>query len=185
MDDKRIIELYFARKEDAIKETERKYGNYCFLIAHNILSSREDAEECLNDAYLKLWNSIPPNRPDPLKTYLGKIVRNISINRYVSKHAQKRDGETEHLLEEVCEFIPDQTSLTPISDQFALKQAINSFMASLPKKARIIFVKRYWYAISLSGIARDIGASENYVKVSLHRTRSALKTYLEKEGIDL
>ena len=139
MDDKRIIELYFSRSEDAIKETDRKYGNYCFLIARNILSSREDAEECLNDTYLNVWNCIPPNRPDPLKTFLGKITRNISINRYIRNHAQKRTGETDILLEEVCEFIPDPASETPMSDEFALKQAINSFIASLPKKTRIIF----------------------------------------------
>ncbi len=185
MDDQRIIELYFERSEEAIKETERKYGNYCFLIARNILSSREDAEECLNDTYLNAWNSIPPHRPNPLKTFLGKITRNIALNRYIRNHAKMRSGEVDILLEEVCEFIPDPASEISLCDEFALKQAINSFISLLPKKTRIIFVRRYWYLSPISEIARELAVSENSVKVTLHRTRLAFKAHLEKEGIDL
>jgi RNA polymerase sigma-70 factor (ECF subfamily) len=183
MEDNKIIELYFARSEEAIKQTELKYGNYCFLIAHNILSSREDAEECVNDTYLNAWNSIPPNRPDPLKTFLGKITRNLAINRYIRIRAKKRSGETDLLFEEVCEFLPDNR--VSLCDEFALKQAINSFLASLPKKTRIIFVRRYWYLSPIREIARELAVSETSVKVTLHRTRLAFKAHLEQEGIDL
>ena len=131
MEDNKIIELYFARSEEAIKQTELKYGNYCFLIARNILSSREDAEECVNDTYLNAWNSIPPNRPDPLKTFLGRITRNLAINRYIRIRAKKRSGETDLLFEEVCEFLPDNR--VSLCDEFALKQAIN-FSRLAPKE---------------------------------------------------
>ncbi|MBQ4140432.1 MAG: RNA polymerase sigma factor [Clostridia bacterium] len=185
MDDQKIIELYFARAEQAIRETEIKYGGYCFLIAHNILSSREDAEECVNDTYLNAWNSIPPNKPNPLKTFLGRITRNLAINRYIKNHAKMRSGEADLILEEVCEFIPDPASATSLCDEYALKAAINSFLSSLPKKARIIFVRRYWYLTPISRIARELSLNENSVKVTLHRTRIAFKAHLEQEGIDL
>lgn len=185
MDDKRIVELYFERSEQAIRETELKYGNYCFLIARNILSSREDAEECVNDTYLRAWESIPPNSPDPLKTFLGKITRNIAINRYIRNRAKKRSGEIDLLFDEICEFTPDPASMTPLADEYALKEAINSFVASLPKKTRIIFVRRYWYLSPVAEIARELAVSENSVKVTLHRTRLAFKAHLEKEGIEL
>lgn len=185
MDDSRIIELYFARSEQAIRETELKYGNYLFIIARNILSSREDAEECVNDTYLSAWECIPPEKPNPLKTFLGKITRNHALNRYIRIRAKKRSGETDLLLEEVCEFTPDPASETPLCDEYALREAINAFISSLPKKTRIIFVRRYWYLSPISEIARELAVSENSVKVTLHRTRLAFKAHLEKEGIDL
>ena len=183
MDDKKIVELYFARSEEAIKQTELKYGNYCFLIARNILSSREDAEECVNDTYLNAWNSIPPNNPNPLKTFLGKITRNLAINRYIRIRAKKRSGETDLIFEEVCEFLPDEG--VSLCEEFALKQAINTFLSSLSKKSRIIFVRRYWYLSPICEIARELAVSETSVKVTLHRTRLAFKAHLEREGIDL
>ena len=183
MDDKKIVELYFARSEEAIKQTELKYGNYCFLIARNILSSREDAEECVNDTYLNAWNSIPPNNPNPLKTFLGKITRNLAINRYIRIRAKKRSGETDLIFEEVCEFLPDEG--VSLCEEFALKQAINTFLSSLSKKSRIIFVRRYWYLSPITEIARELAVSETSVKVTLHRTRLAFKAHLEREGIDL
>jgi len=183
MDDNKIIELYFARSEEAVRQTQLKYENYCFLIARNILSSREDAEECVNDTWLSAWNSIPPNKPNPLKTFLGRIARNHAINRYIHIRAKKRSGETDLLFEEVCEFLPDAGP--SLCDEFALKQAINSFLSSLTKKTRIIFVRRYWYLSPISEIARELAVSETGVKVTLHRTRLAFKAHLEKEGIDL
>lgn len=183
MDDNKIIELYFARSEQAIRETELKYGNYCFGIARGILSSREDAEECVNDTWLSAWNSIPPNKPNPLKTFLGRIARNHAINRYIRVRAKKRSGETDLIFEEVCDFLPDNAP--SLCDEFALKQAINSFLSSLTKKSRIIFVRRYWYLSPISEIARELAVSESSVKVTLHRTRIAFRAHLEKEGIDL
>ena len=183
MDDKRIVELYFERSETAIRETEKKYGKYCHYIAYNILYSEQDAEECVNDTYLAAWESIPPHKPVRLSTFLGKLVRNISLNRYQYDHAQKRTAPPTVILDEVQECIPDPDSDQPLSDEIALRDAINGFMHTLSKKTRIIFVRRYWYFCAIKDIASSLGLSESYVKVSLLRTREKFKSYLEKEGI--
>ena len=183
MKDSQIVELYFARSETAISETDKKYGRYFHYIAYNILYSKEDAEECVNDTYVKAWDIMPPRRPEKLSTFLGKITRNIALNRYNYEHAGKREGTADIIFSEAEEFIPDPFSENHISEEIALRDAINGFVSSLPRKTRIIFVQRYWYMCSVSQIAKNTGTTEANVKVILHRTRVRFKAYLEKEGI--
>ena len=142
VDDKKIIELYFARSEDAITETDKKYGAYCVSIARSILSSQEDAEECVNDAYLGVWNSIPPACPRVFSAFIGRIVRNIALNRLAMLSASKRTRTAEVVYEEAEELIPD-TSGEDASAEITLRDAINGFLASLPKRTRIVFMRRY------------------------------------------
>lgn len=181
MEDSKIIDLYFERSQSAISETQKKYGRYCHTVAYNVLYSDEDAEECVNDTYLKAWQSIPPHRPTLLSSFLGRITRNLALDRYDQRTAQKRGGTTELVLEEISECIPD-TSGEDGSDE-ALKNAINKFLASLPKRTRIIFMQRYWYLSSISEISKSLGVSESNVKVILMRTRKKFKAHLEKEEI--
>jgi len=185
MDDKQIVDLYWERSESAIKETQRKYGKYCHSIAYAILYSSEDAEECVNDTLLRAWGAIPPAKPSRLSTFLGKITRNLALDRYDKNTAQKRLGPVELVLDELSECIPDaDSSLDPI-DKIALGDAINAFLAGLPQKTRQIFLRRYWFLSPVRDIARDTDMSESAVKASLMRTRESFKAYLEKEGIVL
>ena len=181
MEDSKIIELYWQRDEQALAQTQEKYGRYCHAIAYNILYSESDSEECVNDTYLNAWNSMPPKRPDSLSAYLGRIVRNIALDRYDRQRAQKRCGITELALDELGECISDTEA--PPSDDEALKKAINSFLASLPRRTRIAFMQRYWYACSISDIAVNLEMSESNVKVTLLRARERFKKHLDKEGI--
>ncbi|MBR2622327.1 MAG: RNA polymerase sigma factor [Clostridia bacterium] len=185
MDDQKIVDLYWERSESAIKETQKKYGRYCHSIAYAILHSNEDAEECVNDTYLRAWGAIPPAKPSRLATFLGKITRNLALDRYDSAHAQKRHTATELVLDELSECIPDADSTLDLTDKIALGDAINSFLEGLPVKTRQIFMRRYWYLSSIKDIARDVDMSESAVKVSLMRTRNIFKAHLEKEGIVL
>ena len=182
MDDREIVALYWARSETAIRETDRKYGKYCHAIAYNILYSREDAEECVNDTYLKAWDSMPPKRPDRLSAFLGKITRNIALNRYAHDHADKRNINLTEIYDEVMEPFADPSDMI---DEILLRDAINSFLAALPSETRILFLRRYWYMSPVKEIARDYGLPEGTVKSILSRTRKKFKAYLEKEGIDL
>lgn len=185
MEDQQIVDLYFARSESAITETDRKYGRYCHSIAYNILEDHEDAKEIVNDTYLKAWNTIPPNRPDPLKPYVGMISRHLSLDRYEEYHTQKRGGQVPLVLEELAECIPDKDSREDIGESVALKDALAKFIRSLPDKTQRIFLRRYWYASSVAEIAEEYGMRENSVNVLLHRTRKKLKDHLQKEGFDL
>jgi RNA polymerase sigma-70 factor (ECF subfamily) len=185
MEDQQIVDLYFARSESAITETDRKYGRYCHSIAYNILEDHEDAKEIVNDTYLKAWNTIPPNRPDPLKPYVGMISRHLSLDRYEEYHTQKRGGQVPLVLEELAECIPDNDSREDIGESVALKDALARFIRSLPDKTQMIFLRRYWYASSVTEIAKEYGMRENSVNVLLHRTRKKLKDHLQKEGFDL
>ncbi|MBQ3151041.1 MAG: RNA polymerase sigma factor [Clostridia bacterium] len=186
MNDKTIIDLYFERSEKAIQLTEAKYGRYCYSIANGILKNSEDSKECINDAYLRMWNSIPPKRPENLRTYLGKIVRNLSLNRYERQTAVKRGAdEISLLLSEAEEFIPSQGKEANISDDLVIRDAINSFLKGLSVKKRVIFVKRYWYAKPIKEIASECKVSEAYTKVTLYRLREKLRLQLEKEGIGI
>ena len=185
MEDQQIVDLYFARSESAITETDRKYGRYCHSIAYNILEDHEDAKEIVNDTYLKAWNTIPPNRPDPLKPYVGMISRHLSLDRYEEYHTQKRGGQVLLALEELAECIPDNDSREDIGESVALKDALAKFIRSLPDKTQMIFLRRYWYASSVAEIAEEYGMRENSVNVLLHRTRKKLKDHLQKEGFDL
>ena len=183
MDDKRIVELFWERSESALIQTEKKYKNYIFGISRSILQRKEDVEECVNDTLNAAWNSIPPAKPDNLKVYLGRLVRNISINRYMKINAIKRRGEGDLIFEELSEFLPDPASEYSIADEIALRDAVNYFLGTLPKLTRIVFLRRYWYFSSISEIASDYGLSTTNVKVMLHRTRTKFKKYLMKEGI--
>jgi RNA polymerase sigma-70 factor (ECF subfamily) len=185
MDDQQIVDLYWKRDESAIDQTQKKYGKYCHHIAYSILYSHEDAEECVNDTYLRAWGAIPPAKPGRLSTFLGKITRNLSLDRYEKNTAQKRSGPVELVLDELSECIPDADSALDPIDMIALGDAINAFLGGLPQKTRQIFLRRYWYMSPVKEIARDMGMSEGTVKVSLMRTRESFKAYLEKEGIVL
>lgn len=185
MDDKMIVKLFLERNEEAIKNTEAKYSRYCMHIANNILDSLRDSEECVSDAYLRLWNSIPPARPTNLKAYIGKITRNLALDAYDKRRAKKRSDATELAYEELSYCIPDITSEESVVNELTLKQAINGFLASLKKSHRIIFMQRYWYLSSVKDIAKNQAMTENNVKVILMRLREKLKKYLEKEGIKL
>lgn len=184
MDDREIVALYWERSENAIVETQRKYGGFCRSIAYNILNSEQDAEECVNDTWRGAWDSIPPKRPEKLASYLGKITRNIALNRYTHNRAKKRSGGMELIFDEVKEFIPDRENGN-ITEQIHLKTAINSFVDSLPKETRAVFVRRYWYMSDVSEIALDYGLAEGNVRTILMRTRKKFKEYLENEGIDI
>lgn len=184
MDDSKIIELYWQRNEAAISQTHEKYGRYCHSIAYNILYSNEDAEECVNDTYVKTWEAIPPARPTKFSAFIGKITRNLALDRYDESKAQKRDGGIIEALDELAECIPDPQS-EEIADDGELGEAINGFLASLSKRKRIIFMKRYWYCCSVKDIACDLGMSESNVKVTLMRTRNDLREYLTRKGINI
>ncbi len=183
MEDKRIVELYFSRNERAIEETAAKYGKYCFSIAHNILSNREDAEECVNDTYMDAWNQIPPTRPKSLSLFLGKITRRISIDRWRRRNAQKRGGgEMDLVLDELYQCIPDHSN---VEQEYAFKEltaTINTFVGTLPATEQRVFLCRYWYLDSIRDIAKRFRFSESKVKSMLLRTREKLKKHLQKEG---
>ena len=183
MDDAKIIALYEARDESAIAETQQKYGGYCRYIAERILACKQDAEECVNDAYHKVWNTIPPQKPESLASYVGMLTRQLSLNRYKENHRQKRGGgEVPLILDELQECIADKGDM-PSVDDIALRDAMNAFLAKLPQRTRMVFMRRYWYADEVSTIAADYGMSESHVGVLLYRTRKKLKEHLEKEEI--
>ena len=186
MEDREIINLYWERNSNAIKETASKYGGYCKSIAKNILGNNEDAEECVNDTYLNTWNSIPPNRPNILSTYLGKITRNLSFDRFRHRHADKRGGgEIELVLDELGECVSGADSVEQEVEKKELVRAINSFLDTLSQEKCNIFLCRYWYALPVSEIATRFGMSEGNVSVTLNRIRSKLKNYLKERGYDL
>lgn len=186
MDDKQIVDLYFERSETAISETARKYGKYCRYIAFNILHNNEDSEECVNDTYLRAWNSIPPHRPTALKTFLGKITRNLSLDKYDRLNAKKRNGGQMSLIfDEIQECLPASDNTENIIDEMALTDILNRFLSSLSLEQRKIFMRRYWYISPVKEIAAEYGISESKVKMSLLRSRNELKKMLEKEGISI
>ena len=183
MDDCQIIELYWARDERAIAETNRQYGGYCFGIANQILQDEADAEECVNDTWLNTWDSIPPNRPTRFRLFLGKITRNLSINRYKEKHREKRGGgETALILEEIEGVLADTRDVESEIERGEFVGLLNRFLKLLPVREREIFVRRYFWAESTAEIARRYGVKESNVLVILSRTRSKLRKVLEKEG---
>ena len=183
MEDKSIIRLYFARQEQAIEETEKKYGKYCFSIAHNILADREDAQECVNDTWLDAWNSIPPHRPNSLALFLGKITRRVSIDKWRRRNARKRGGgELALVLDELYQCIPDEIDVEKEFEKKCLAEVINSFVKSLPDGERRVFLCRYWYMDPVRSICKRFGYSESKVKSMLFRTREKLKKKLCEEG---
>ena len=184
MDDQTIVALYWERSERAIRETEKQYGTYCHSIAYRILQSESDAEECVNDTYLRAWESMPPHRPSRLGPFLGKIARNLAINRYWHNRAEKRSAAIELILDELSEVLTDPSE-QPMADEIALREAINGFVRALPSKKRKMFVQRYFYCCSIRTIACELGMNENAIKVSLHRIREDFRAHLAKEGIEV
>lgn len=186
MDDNGIIQLYWDRNDQAISATSEKYGYYCKSIAKNILSNNEDAEECVNDTYMNAWNSMPTHWPRQLSTFLGKITRNLSFNKYKHDHAEKRGGgEITLVLDELADCVSDIDDVEQIIDRQELAKAINTFVRSLSLEKRNIFVRRYWYADSVLKIATDYGMLQGTVSKTLERTRKQLKAYLTERGFEL
>ncbi len=186
MKDNEIIDLYWNRDEAAITVTADTYGNYCYSIAYNILYNNEDAEECVNDTWLNAWKSIPPQRPNRLSTYLGKITRNLSLNRYKLLTAKKRGmGQVELALSELEGCVPAQTDMEQMTDEMVLVSAIEAFLRAQPRTERNIFVGRYWYLYPIRDLAAAYRMSESKVASLLYRMRNKLKLHLEKEGIAL
>ena len=184
MEDKEIIKLYFEKDEKAIAETSAKYGAYCKTVAENILKNTEDSEECFNSALLCLWNSVPPQKPENLKIFIAKITRNIAINNFKAKFAEKRGGkESFAAFEELSEFIPEKNGVEESFEAEELEKNINFFVKNLPEKERNIFIRRYFFFESMNKIGERYGFSENRVSVILFRTRKKLRKYLEKEGL--
>lgn len=183
MDDNDIIDLYFNRSERAITETANKYGGYCYSIAYNILTDNEDSEECVSDTYLAAWNTMPPRRPSILATFLGKITRCISIDRWRARNAYKRGGgEILLALEELEDCAGDQT-VEKALERKQLARLVNRFLDSLPETERRVFLCRYWYLDSAESIAGYFGFSTSKVYSMLHRTRGKLRAELQKEGL--
>lgn len=182
MTDDKIIQMFFQRNEVAIEETHKKYGSYCFKIANNILNNREDSEECLNDTLLKTWDSIPPTRPIHFNLFLAKIIRNFAINKYRSKHTYKRGkGEIVLVLDELEQCIAGQSDVETLYIAEELQNTINKFVRGLPERDGNVFIRRYFYADSISDISNRYHLSENNVRVMLNRTRNKLRIRLEKE----
>lgn len=185
MEDGKIIELFFARSERAVVELSNKYGRVCRKIAFNILNNLQDAEECVNDAYLGAWNSIPPQNPNPLVTYICRITRNIALKKYRYDTAKRRNGYYDISLSELEECIPSDPQGISSGTEEELTKVIENFLSSLDKKSRVMFIKRYWYVESVKVMAKEFGMTENSVSVKLLRIREKLKRHLEKEGIVL
>lgn len=185
LDDSRIIQLYWDRNPGAITETDAKYGGYCMKIAYNILDSASDSEECVNDTYYRTWESIPPQRPDSFPPFLGKIVRNIALDRYRYNHAQKRFGKMDAMLSELEDCIPSGDTTVERFEADVVSESINHYLGTLSKEKRIIFVRRYWYSQSIRDIAKSFCMSEGQVKSILFRLRNGLKEALEKEGVQV
>lgn len=182
-DDSEIVKLFTERNETAIAAAMEKYNSYCMKIAVNILVSREEAEECVNDAFLKAWDMIPPHNPQMLSTFLGKLTRNLAINRYRYGLAVKRgNGDSALAFEEMSELVSDGSNVESEAERCELIKEINAFLKTLPERKRNIFVCRYWYCDSVGEIAREFSTTEGNVSVILNRTRRKLREYLRKRG---
>lgn len=184
MEDEKIIELYWKRDEEALRQTNQKYGPFCYYIANNILKNEEDSKECVNDTWFKTWTVIPPKRPEFFQAFLGKITRNLSLDRYRKSRASKRGGGTMDMIyEELEECIAKRSTDDSQTDSIVITDAVTQFLTGLSHDARIIFIRRYWYADGVGQIAQRYDMSESKVKSSLMRSRNRLKAFLEKEGI--
>lgn len=183
MDDDRILDLLFQRSEDAIRELDTKYGHACRKLSNQILNNRQDAEECVNDAYLGIWNAIPPARPSPLLTYLYRIVRNLSLKRYRHRTAEKRNSHYDVALEELEGCLAASGTIETELEARELTELLEQFLDSLTAQNRVIFLGRYWFCESYEAIAARTGLSVKNVSVRLVRTRKQLKQYLTERGI--
>ena len=183
MDDGQIVALYFARSEQALAETEAKYGRYCHAVAANILPDGRDAAEAVSDAYMAAWRSIPPHRPEALGAYLAKLTRRAALKRWRAANAQKRGGgQTEAALEELAQVLPGGTDPAQAAEGQALTECLDRFLATLPETERRVFLRRYWYLDPIGAICQRFGFSQSKVKSMLARTRAKLAACLQKEG---
>lgn len=180
MEDKEIIALYFDRDERAIRETADKYGDFCEGVAMGILGNRQDAEECVSDTYLRTWNSIPPKRPDSLKAFVGKIARNLSIDRLRHRHIARHDSDMEIMLSELEPYLPAQEE-----EGSVLTDLLDGFLDGLETLDRRLFMGRYWHGYTVARMAEHYGLTPNAVSLRLHRVREKLRDYLEKGGYHL
>lgn len=185
MNDIQIIQSFWDRNESAIKELGIKYGKMLKSISFGILSNNEDSEECVNDTYVKVWDTIPPQKPNSLTAYLGRIVRNISINRWHENHAQKRDYNKNVHFSELSDCIPSQDSVEKEIETSELTSAIEKWLRHISLNDRVLFLRRYWFNDSLDKIAEELGTSPNKLAGRLFRLRQKLKSALETEGINL
>ena len=184
MDDNEIIDLYWARSQQAIAESERKYGAYCRTVARNILSRTEDAEECVNDTWLRAWNVMPPQRPALLQAFFGRLTRNLSLDRWRRDRAQKRGGsQVELALEELEDCLAARDRVDEAMDAQTTADLISGFVRGLAQQDRVLFVRRYWHLDDIQTLAKRMGMGQSQVKSRLHRIRQRLKAELEKEGV--
>ena len=184
MEDAEIIRLYWLRNETAIAESEKAYGAYCFTVANNLLDSPPDAEECVNDTWLKAWGAIPPARPKYLRLFFGRIARNLAFDRWKAAHAEKRGGGSLPLaLDELSECVPAPGRVEHALEERELAEAIDRFLRTLPERECSMFLRRYWYVDSMQSIAARYAIKENTAKSILFRTREKLRRYLAGEGI--
>ncbi len=182
LEDNEIIGMFFSRSEQAISETREKYGSACLAISRNILGSALDAEECLSDALLALWQRIPPEKPEPFRAYLFRIVRNISIAKYHSNTAGKRNSFYDVALDELEECLAGAGTVEQEITARELSTLIDRFLGTLDEDSRMLFVRRYWYSDSVKALAERFGTTENNLSVRLSRLRTKLRKYLQKEG---
>lgn len=184
MEDQEIIGLYWARDQRAIGETAEKYGTFLSAIARNILRSADDAEECVNDTYLRAWNAIPPARPSAFRAWLGRVARNLSLDRWKQSAAARRGGgEPELLLGELEDCLPAPRGVERHLEDRELAALISAFLRELPTESRIMFLRRYWYGETVVEVAHRLGCTQGKVKSSLFRTRNALRAYLEQKEV--
>lgn len=181
MDDRQIVRLFWERDEAAIAEAERKYGSLCLGIATRLLSDSEDARECVNEALYQAWSRIPPQRPEKLGPWLGKVVRNIAVSLWRRNHRQKRYNGLEQALSELEDCVPSRENVQQEIEGAELSERINRWLASLEKADRILFVRRYWYDIPLAGLAKEAGMPPERLAQKMYRLRQGLKAFLEKE----
>ena len=183
MEDHQIVELYWQKNADAISETSNKYGGYCFAIADHILNNTEDSEECVNDTWLHVWNAIPPQKPNVLRMFLAKITRNLSVNRFKARSAEKRGGgEILLVLDELADCLAGETDVEREYEGRELEQCIRRFVRGLPERDGNVFVRRYFFTEPVAAVAERYGLTENNVMVILSRTRKKLRLNLAKEG---
>lgn len=185
MEDEKIIDLLFERSEQALWELDQKYGNLCRSLSYRIVNSRRDAEECVNDAFLGAWNAIPPAKPNPLLSYLLKIVRNLSLKCYWKKEAGKRNSSYTIALQEIEACIADRCTVEEELEARELARIIESFLDTLTAENRVIFIRRYWFSDSYDDIAKRVGLSEKNISVRLTRIRRKLKDYLVEREVDI
>lgn len=182
MEDKQIIGLYLARDENAISETAKKYGAFCHRVALNILSNDADAEECVNDTYLRAWNAIPPQRPDRLGVWLGKVTRNIAVNLWNKNRRIKRYGGMEQLLDELEDCIPSPKTVDRELEDRELAEAIGMWLSTLTRDDRVLFLRRYWNGERVDDLARECGMTAGRLAKRMYRLRQKLRAALEREG---